>query len=118
MGEGDQMTYDGQVRYVAKEEGPHSHSVTLRVYEVGAWHSDGRPDLECLDEVAHFYVKWDGCSHVGFRDPELNKEWVHVCGSKHMRRTLAMLAWAWNLCAAKLKDKGGWTEDLEPMALP
>lgn len=51
--------------------------------EPGDWH-----------EIAHIFLKWDGCAHVGLRDPELDSEWVHVCGARNFAQTLRILAWA------------------------
>jgi hypothetical protein len=78
-----------------------SHHVDLEVFEVLS-----EDDTEHGRAIAIFSCKWDGCSHVGFRDPSLNKDWVHVCGTRQMVDVLKMMVWAWNLCMEKLISMG------------
>jgi hypothetical protein len=97
----------GRVQHIAYADAPADECYTsFKVYEVTAW-TDDEPILEIgqfgIQEVATFSVKWDGCSHIGFRDPELGNEWVHVCGSLNMQETIQMLAWAWNLDMDQMK---------------
>jgi hypothetical protein len=101
----------GFIKYIAKVTDEHSHSVTLTIFEVDAWDVAGEP-FGPFDEVAVFYVKWDGCAHVGFRDPGLGKEWVHVCGADYMYMTIKMMEWAWDLAAEMLRRKGFTDGDL------
>lgn len=100
----------GHIRYIANSVDEMSHGVTLKILEVSSWEDDWSPST--WEEVAVFYVKWDGCAHIGFRSPELSNEWAHVCGVDHMRQTLAMLVWAWDLAVAILRDRGFNDEDL------
>lgn len=66
------------------------------LYEVDNWGVDDPERTPIgVSEIGVVHLKWDGCAHVGLRDPELNKEWVHVCGAKHMLDTLNALLWAW-----------------------
>lgn len=69
------------------------------IHEVEAWDDDGPCDAI---EIGRIYMKWDGCTHVGLRDPTMSKEWVHVCGAEHMRRVLSILEWAWREAQARI----------------
>lgn len=104
------------VRYIAKTEDEHSHAVTLRVYQVTAWDGSKQDAPDIVEEVAIFYVKWDGCAHIGFRDPTMSKEWVHVCGVREMEMVLRMMAWAWNIAKHEL-NKRGFTDGLTEINL-
>lgn len=70
-----------------------SHGFSGGVYMVDGWTDKDTP-CGC-DLVSPIYLKWDGCCHLGLRDVSLNKDWVHICGAKSMRKTLQMLEWAW-----------------------
>lgn len=113
---GEMKNQDGLVVYraVLDQERGNSHSLTFTVWEITSWESDDEPTDNGI-EVATFFVKWDGCSHVGFRDPSLGSNWVHVCGVKHMVATLDMLKWAWNLAATTLVSRGFPAKNLGPI---
>jgi hypothetical protein len=32
--------------------------------------------------------------HIGLRDPDMDREWVHVCGPDSLRQVLLILTWA------------------------
>jgi len=98
----------GCIRYIAIPYDPHSHAISLHIYEVSQWSCDGNntPDYETAEEVATMYIKWDGCSHIGFRSPDLGKNWVHVCGADHMKDLMEMLRHFWNACVRELKSRG------------
>jgi hypothetical protein len=90
-----------ELRYVLVPESILSHSYTGTCWQVTAAY-DG--DEECdADEVAKIYLKWDGCCHLGLRDPQLGNEWTHVCGAKTMEETLAMLRWMWVQAQQKIE---------------
>lgn len=91
----------GEVRFRAVQRGEETrHAVTIDVIDLQ--HED--------EEVAAFFVKWDGCAHVGLKAPDM--DWVHVCGAGEMQAHLDMLAWAWNLSVDLLKAKGFTEADL------
>jgi hypothetical protein len=100
----------------ADGQGETSHTITFNVLEACGEEMDGTPLWEDFDgnpyHVARFYVKWDGCAHVGCHlgtdqtKPGTVPGWEHVCGPEQMQRTLAMLGWAWNLAMDVLREKG------------
>lgn len=105
------------IHYLAHSVDDHLHSVTLVIDEVVCWNADDSP-ADPYEEVAIFYVKWDGCAHVGFRPSDNNMLGVHVCGVENMRRTLRMMEWAWDLAVSILRERGFDDEDLAAIRLP
>ena len=82
--------------YMIRDPDSHSeHTFTGVAYEVTAWEDAACKIPYEATEVAKIYLKRDGCAHVGFRDPELDNEWVHVCGQTSMEQSLKMLRWMW-----------------------
>lgn len=111
----------GYVQYIAYEESRGELYVSIVVVEITGHDTNGPITTPQSfgggpEEVAVLSVKADGCSHIGFRDPELSHNWVHVCGTQNMQDTLKMLAWAWNIAYECLKEKA-YAEDFKPIKL-
>jgi len=100
------LTIGKDVVSVARARSEHSHSVSITIFDVTGWEDNGSPAEELLEEVAVIEMKCDGCSHVGFRCPALNNEWVHTCGAPEMEKYLVTIKWGWNLCVDWLREKG------------
>ena len=111
---------NNNVCFIAYVENSSRHYIDIRVDQICAWNEQGPilpgviPDMG-VKGAAVFSVIWDGRAHIGLRDPELNKEWLHVCGVDGMRLTLRMLAWAWNLAYEALKQNAN--VDMQPIQL-
>lgn len=77
------------------------------IREADRWDKDNSPIWEDSDWVCSMYVRWDGCGNMNIGSPGCMH---HVCGANDMKRTLAMLKWAWNLCV-DIKVAEGFTLD-------
>lgn len=73
------------------EVGDTERGVTIQ-YDVFEYYMNFRvteheypPDEEVAPNVMNGFVKWDGCSHFYFGDPE-NDGYLHLCGSWHLRK--------------------------------
>ena len=114
------MDEDGRIRHFMVVESTSDHHFDARVYEVCAWElGDSKipfaPDeANGFEEVAVISLKWDGCGHVGFRSPQLDSNWVHVCGAHNMMDALEMLRWMWQQARLHIleynPDEGGELE--------
>lgn len=109
-------------RAVVKESKDRStHGITFTVQEAQGWDCETNEAIyEAMwddndGEVACVFMKWDGCSHIGLRDPSLDKNWTHVCGAKSLVVYLKMLVWAWNLGTDYLKAQGHDEPGLRPL---
>lgn len=92
----------GQVWYFMVPTAEHEHAFTGTIYEVtGSDPENGNAPTE-WEEVGEIFLKWDGCAHVGFRSPSMQKNWVHVCGEAQFDRSLKMLRWAWDTAKARI----------------
>lgn len=92
----------GHVRAFMRTDSADSHAYMGTVFEVCEDVPADGLIPEHAEEVATIFLKWDGCSHVGFRSPEMGKNWVHVCGAEDMERTLRMLRWMWQEARARI----------------
>jgi hypothetical protein len=83
--------------YIVPADSCDEFSFSGTIYRVTGWSDDGQPIMcgDCVEEVGPIYLKWDGCCHIGVRDPGLDNHWTHVCGAADFRRTLNILEWAW-----------------------
>lgn len=71
------------------------------IYFVNGWDEHtGLPD-DCL-EIGPIALDSEGCSHIGVRDPDLGKTWLHVCGADGYRLLLDILEWAWKEARARI----------------
>lgn len=98
---------DGEPQFQARLESRSDTHVALKVFEAHGWGT--APDgTSCPhwdpEPIVSLSMKWDGCSHLGFRDPVLGKEWVHVCGPEKFEQYLLMLQWAWNLARSLIPE--------------
>lgn len=99
----DYVDANGRARWRATFTEVGSHHCDLAVHELD-YGAPGEPMTPAPEEIAILSVKWDGCAHIGFRDPGLGRNWVHVCGAADMAEVLRMLQWAWNLCYEKMPE--------------
>lgn len=84
--------------FMVPESDNSEYSFSGKCYTVAAWEENTTP---CMwEEVATIYLKWDNCCHLGLRDPEMDNEWVHICGE--IDRTLAMLRWMYEEAKARI----------------
>lgn len=89
---------NGRVRaYIVPRDDNNSWGFSGTIFHVTGWSDDGQPimDGDCVEELGPIYLKWDGCCHIGVRDPGLENHWTHVCGACDFRRMLNILEWAW-----------------------
>lgn len=72
------------------------YAFSARLYQVVGCVAKGQE--QCItdaEECGAIFLKWDGCAHIGLRDPELDSNWVHVCGPEDMEDTLHALRHSW-----------------------
>lgn len=78
------------------------YCVTFKVFSVSAWFPDenGKYTYDKLEEEYYrpylsAYIKWDGCSHVDFGEPE-NKGrdgYLHLCGVDAWKEHVGLMEW-------------------------
>ena len=92
-----------------------SHHVDLAAYASDGMErsSDREPWRQVWSpvETAVLTMKWDGCAHLGYRDPGLGHNWAHICGTGGFIREHQMLAWLWML-SLKLVGELGFEDEV------
>jgi len=85
---------NGERIVVLVGHGTHDCMYTGTFYELDGY--------EELVEIGEIYLKFDGCCHIGFRSPDMQSRWVHVCGPERMETMLRVLRWVWVTAQSKI----------------
>lgn len=89
------LSSNGLPEFYLKVTDRTEYGVTVLIHEVDGWHVPHTGEYEFDNEIGTLSLKWDGCAHLGLRDPELDNNWVHTCGPQQFRRYIDALEWAW-----------------------
>jgi len=74
------------------------YSATCKVYETISWVNDP-PEVSEDEEYLSAYIKWDGCSHIHFKE----EGYLHLCGKSYFESHIQVMNKVWELCTTKIK---------------
>jgi hypothetical protein len=98
-----ELVVGGYVQFVVEYTTGKS-SMTGIVKDVGGWDTKSNTPV-MLDDYMSFYIKWDGCSHVWFGEPEDPDDphdsprdgYLHLCGKHCWQDHIRVLNHLWDL---------------------
>lgn len=82
----------GYTEFILRVTKQEEHCIELELYEVESWDSYNTPDKTSL--YLSLSIKWDGCSHLRFGEPE-NIGYIHLCGANAWKKHCAAMEWVY-----------------------
>lgn len=99
----------GYIDFVIHFKKVHDHAIGFELFDVNQWtYEDSDPkkkadipnliDDDGVTAYATGTIKWDGCSHVYFRD------YIHMCGLSTWQKHVAVMEWLYKEASARIES--------------